>query len=320
MGLRPETDAAPLRMGTAFHRGVERRDPETAYKLTDDLEAAIIATMLTGYVWLYGNEEPDVETEMPFEIPLVNPDTNTASRTFVLAGKMDGIRKIDDTRLAAKETKTTSDDISDGSDHWLLKRYDGQLTLYYIAARYLGFNIEAILCDEARKPSIRPKQIPELDEDGCKITVDEKGDRVFLKNGKPRQSASSKDGWVLVSRTETPDEFAVRFLNDIVERPEYYFARREITRLEQDIDDYRRELWQQAKNMIEARKHGRWYRNVGKWSCGMCEYKNICLQNITVNPDMPPVGFVILQNVHPELEGDNYDSKETPSKTAATIA
>ena len=110
---------------------------------------------------------------------------------------------------------------------------------------------------------------------------------------------------IRLRKDETPEQYGVRLLADIGERPDYYYARREVPRLEDELAEYRLELWQQAAALREAQRAMRWFRNVGKMTCGHCPFATLCLNSINVNVDAPPSGYEVRAEVHPELsQGD----------------
>jgi len=336
LGLRSRREAAALRMGAAVHVGLEHwsrgASPEQAIlEATTDyatcppwaepydwqIEGEIVGNLLAGYFWRYQNNDIEyVEIEKPWDAPLVNPRTGRESRIWRLAGKRDGIVRIPDGRLFVLERKTAGEDIGPDSDYWLRLRCDQQISLYVISAFHQGHDVAGVLYDVIRKPTIRPRQVPLVDKDGRKFVVDEQtGNRIFKKDGQPRQSAGA--GMKLSTRPETPEEYGARLLADIEERSDYYYQRREVPRLEDDLQAFRLECWQQAKLLTDCRHWGRWFRNVGRNTCSFCEYANLCLQSITVDPpacaasvaagrEAPPDGFEIVADVNPELsEGDD---------------
>jgi len=323
--LRSQREATALRIGGAVHLGLERWSRGTP---ADDailqatsgyavcpawadahewaVERGTVANLLAGYFWRYqGDPLEYIEVEKVWNMPLVNPETGRASRTYELAGKRDGLVRTPDGRLFVLERKTTGEDIGPESDYWLRLRCDPQISLYILSARHDGHDVAGVVYDVVRKPSIRPRQIPVLDESGLKTVLDDAtGERVRNRDGKPRQSAGP--GMTLATRTETPAEYGARLLADIEERPDFYFQRREVPRLEDDLEEFRLECWQQAKLLSDCRRWGRWFRNVGRSTCPFCEYANLCLQSITVEPGVSPAGFEIVEDVHPELmEGED---------------
>lgn len=338
MQLSPVRDQVPLRMGKAHHRGLELHgngladqdaiDQATASYVgpppagMDEhawlIEGETVRQLLAGWLWRYSADMVVVRriaVEAAFTVPLVNPETQAVSRSFVLAGKLDAIVELSDGRMAVYEAKTAGEDIGPDAAYWLRLRKDPQISLYYLAARALGHEVATVIYDVTRKPTIRPNQVPLLDERGDKIVLDRDGNRVMTKQGKPRQTSSSEDGYTLQCRLELPDEFAERLLNDIGNRPDYYYQRREVPRLADELAQFQAELWQQAQLLLECRRRAArlprpqdaYFCNVGRFTCDNCPFAEICLQSITVNPDQPPSGYVVRSDKHPELIPDEGD-------------
>lgn len=290
LGLARVRQDAPRRFGSAFHCGQEARNsgkdgaaamaealagydvvPDWADPTDWAVERETLAQLLSGHFWRYENDNVEiVAAERTFELPLTNPDTGKASRAFLLAGKIDAIVRLPDGRLAVLEYKTAGEDIGPDAEYWLRLRCDPQISLYVIAARAMGFDVATVLYDATRKPSIRLRQ------------------------------------------NENPQQYGQRLLADIGERPDFYFARREVPRLEDDLAEYRAEIWQQAQQLLEIRRRAdrlgdpsrAWFRNAGRWTCGYCDFAQICLNGVRVQPGtQTPCGFQILSDPNPELEG-----------------
>lgn len=301
LGIQQEQTEFALRVGSAFHAALEAidkdQDPAEVLEagLSDPFDLALVAAMVNGHAIRYADAALEVvATEQEFDLPLVNPSTSRPSPYWRLAGKMDRIVRLPDGRRALMEYKTTSRDFSPGADYWLALHMDQQLSIYVNAARALGYNIETVIYDVTRRPMFRPlKATPESER---QYTQKESK----LKDGTVRPAgslyANQRD------RDETPEEFAERVAADIAERPDHYFARIEIARLDQDLEDCRAEVWQQAAAVREARSMGRWYRNPGACTGPFpCSYLSICL-----NRDLEtttPMGFVRSLDIHPELSG-----------------
>jgi hypothetical protein len=135
--------------------------------------------------------------------------------------------------------------------------------MYINAARQQGLEIETALYDCIRKPTIRP---------------------------------------VLKTVPMTPDQWRVKLSADIAERPEYYFQRFEIPRLESDLDEFKAELYMVSKDVLECRRSGRWYKNTSNcrmWS-SLCPYYRICSGELGISNGCPD-GFQVVENVHQEL-------------------
>jgi len=290
LGLTRVRKAQPLRFGAGYHKGLELwrglfgqhvagiletvlAEYAVVLEWADPVEWAVeretLRALLTGYFWRYGNDNLTfASVEQAFGFPLRNPSTGHASRRFKLAGKWDGIVRLSDGRLLDMEYKTSGEDISPDADYWRRLRYDGQISLYVLAARAKGYDVAGVLYDVTRKPTIRLRQ------------------------------------------KETPEQYGQRLLDDIGQRPDYYYQRREIPRLEDDLARFQAETWQLSRHLLDLRKRANrladpslaWFRNISKLTCGQCEYADVCLNGMPVDPACPPAGFQILASVHPELE------------------
>jgi hypothetical protein len=321
-GIRPAEEGKALRMGSAVHAGLDIlkkggsletahdaaavsyvNRPDGADSLEFDYEQMTVLCLISGWDWRWG-ENGGMEvlmSEESFEIPLLNPATNAPSTKFNLAGKTDGIIAVDGRQLVL-EHKTVSEDLSESSGYWQRLQMDGQISLYVHAARQLGMtNVSGVMYDVIRKPSIRPEAVPLLDENGIKIVLDANGQRVMTADGKkPRQTGSTADGYVLQTRPMEPNEWARKLANDIGARPDFYFARREIARLDGEIRESLDELWDLQKTLAEAKLRSRWYRTVSRDTCPYCPFFSLCSSKTDVTVNVPD-GFVRVDNVHQEL-------------------
>ena len=127
MGLRPVRESVPLRIGGAFHKGLETfataggaafeekvlsaiQAATEQYEaipqgVTDPLEWAIervtVERLLHAYFLRYQNDGLNVvAVEAEFNLPLRNPESGAESRLFRLAGRIDRIVQLPDGRLA----------------------------------------------------------------------------------------------------------------------------------------------------------------------------------------------------------------------------
>ena len=310
LGITSYTTAAPLRFGGNAHLAWELwskgATPEEAinqaiaeYDNADDYELQIeritLATMLAGYFWYYRNDNLIYEEiEGGFCLPLMNPNPGkrqSVSRTFKLAGKRDGIVRLNGRRFLL-ERKTTNADISDGSEYWLRLRCDQQISLYIIAAQQADVDVSEVLYDVMRKPTIHP----------YRATPKEK--LRYRKDGELYANCREIN--------ESPDDYGERLWQDILERPEFYYQRREVPRLHDELELCKQEAWAIADWL----RKGYSFRNVS-YLCSKCEFVTLCLQSISVDLDNIPVGFNLLENKHPELE-ENNDNNSTTDSTATT--
>jgi PD-(D/E)XK nuclease superfamily protein len=142
-----------------------------------------------------------------------------------------------------------------------------------------------------RKPSIAPKQITT------------KRDKEALYHSKQYYGAALAEGDVdefLATERETPRMYAARLIQDCTEtRPEWYFQRRQIPRLDAEIVEYAGELWGHTQDLIVSRRESRWPRNSG--ACMLygspCKYLGICSGHDSIESGQ----WTTKEWVHPEL-------------------
>lgn len=340
-GIRPIVDGRALRMGSAYHAGLEAwanthdldqavnaaRDcyfvpPENCDEREWALECETVVRLVCGYTWRW--EQCPIEhiaAELKCELPLINPKTGKASKLFRLAGKIDGIVKLEDGRTAVLEHKLLGDDISADSELWRrVTRMDPQITLYVYFARKMGYDVTTVLYDVARKPTIKPQWVSICDSDGEPIVLDAHGERVKAGN-KWRKTGDKDKGYVLQERECSIDEWGERLNADIGTRPDFYYQRVEVPRMDGDIDALLDELWDIQQTIRDAQTKDRWYRTVTKNTCQFCSYVGLCERNHDPAKDDLPSTFVRLKNLHPELELTHASAPDGPAETVtATTA
>ena len=278
-GIRKLYEGEALIIGREIHDAIDKGEvpvvPDPPADMTDSeaLDAyfvtwAKIRGLVEGYLEFWSDDNCEIlASEIEFEMPIINPESGRSSRTFNARGKIDRIVKLPDGRVAILELKTTSENLDRGSDYWRRLQLDQQISLYWIGAKSLGHEIQTILYDVIRKPSIRPKLIGKGDD----------------------------------KHRETAEEYRERLVADINERPEFYFARDEVPRLQSDIEEFQQELWDQSKVLNECQKNGFWYRNTN--AClhpFRCEYFDICHMDFKEGDPLPE-GFVRAERQHEEL-------------------
>jgi len=307
LGLRRIVDAQPLRFGSAFAFGLDRyrqgkylaaeiiadtvRQYDAHRPSNDDdwlIEREQIARLLVGYFWRWARMDQSLTilaTELPFDMPLINPETGRASRLFTVAGVIDAIVKLPDGRIAIMEDKTSGQSLDVNSDYWKRLRIDSQISIYWRAAEQLGYDVATVLYDVIRKPSIRPRKLTLVEKAGIKDSGRWYGELATIP----------ADG------RETPQMYGARLRKDMADRPDFYFARREIPRLQTDLQESDWDVWQTAKMIRECQKHNRWPRNTT--ACvgfGRCTYFDLCTDGF--DPGTVPHGFEKVDDVHPELQ------------------
>lgn len=319
LGYRPRVDAEALRFGTLLHLGLEAwwkakqagqpveewlaaAQRALAERQVEEIELAKLQVLLTGYHLRWADEPYEViAVEQTFQGPLVNPATGRASQVWQLAGKLDVlVRDPRDGRTLIVEHKSSSEDVSPGSDYWRRLRMDGQVSVYFEGARFLGHTADACLYDVVGKLAHRPSAVPVLDEHGNKVVLDAKGERVKTAQGKWRQTGDAAQGYVLQTRTETAEEFQGRIAAIVAESPEKYFARGDVHRLEADMADALTDVWQLAQSLREEELAGRAPRNPD--ACMQpgrtCPFLAVCAGEANIeNAEL----YERIADVHPEL-------------------
>lgn len=276
VGLRSAKPSEALFFGTAFHLFPELK----SNGVTDFGEALGIAlsqskgdwkeetvAKLTGLgrgYWDFYSEDDCIEAmeaEKEFRVPI------PGSRAFESAGKIDGIARLKDGRIALVEHKTTSDSIVADSSYWVRLRFNRQLLKYVDACRKSGIKLDTILYDVIRKPSIRVKQ------------------------------------------NETCEAYAERLYQDTQTRPEFYFARREVTITDTDIERFNIDQRAVCKMILGCRSEARrckhpedgFPKTNTQMTCLGCPYEQICLSGEYLDLQNIPCGMVVENNVHSEL-------------------
>lgn len=321
-GLTPVARVLTLFFGTMAHRALEAwwlakkaglpvdawLDAAIAQTLETDIEpieAARCRVMLVGYHLRWKDEPFDVlAVEAEFRGDLVNPKTGKASKTWQLAGKIDVIiRDRRDGLVYLVEHKTSSEDVSPGSDYVKRLKMDGQVSTYFEGGRLLGYDIAGCIYDVLCKPKHELRQVPELDEHGNKQVFDSEGNRVRTAQGKWRQTPDSAQGFVLKSREETLDEFTARVGEAVALEPDAYFARPMVVRLEAELNESLTDTWELAQGLQYDEVKGRYPRNPD--SCvsfgRTCPYFAVCCGEASVDDQRL---FARTDQVHSELSAE----------------
>ncbi len=250
--------------------------------------------LFAGYVWRWQADELElVKSEHQFRFPIAHD--------IALCGKVDKLVRLADGRVAMMEHKTTSDDIASDSMYWKGLRLNAQVSNYLAC-----IDADTVLYDVIRKPALSPSQVPITDDNGTKIVLDNAGQRVYNRDGRPRQTGDNTLGYTVQTCLETPEDYGVRILDDIAKRPDYYFARKEVSRtkdqLEKALDDVG-----EVSCLILNGLHPR-----NTQSCTnryyACTYFDVCSSGGWDETKPVPEGFEIATSKHEELEGhENVD-------------
>lgn len=223
---------------------------------------------------------------------LCNPETKRKSRSFSVAGKLDVIAEQAG-RCILFDHKTTSEDIEDpNAPYWRQLVVEGQVNHYYLLGWLNGHKFDQAMWDVVRKPSISPKKLTKAERASVvsegvyfgREIADET--RQALAGGEERESLLM---------------YEARLAHDCTtERPERYFQRRAVPRLDDEILEYASELWDHGQDMLAVRNTGRNPRNSG--ACMLygapCKFLGICSGHDTPESDK----WQRKAHVHTELE------------------
>jgi CRISPR/Cas system-associated exonuclease Cas4 (RecB family) len=356
IGLTKTEVGVALRIGSAWARAMEARWHGKTYEqalieaIPDGIElnaydCAIVSALLAAYYEVYGRNE---------KVGKLHPEVEITPRElgvgdFIVRGKLDGLGSLKDGRSVIIESKTTSARLDASSDYWLRLSFNLQVLQYLSEARQMGWDIAVIFYDVTRKPMIRPCEINSLDSKGLKIVIDKNGKRIYktkkvtlaTKVGKkkgvakkivkevedlnsPRQSGDESKGWFVKSHTETPDEYCDRVYKDALARPDFYFARREIPVIDQQLVAFELQREAIARRILRQRQdeeglvnpEDAWLRNVSEHTCNFCQFKSFCLSNIHPNINNPPEGFEV-RGFNPELERTEPCESDSQNESVA---
>lgn len=107
---------------------------------------------------------------------------------------------------------------------------------------------------------------------------------------------------------ETLEAFAIRLRDDCEKRPEFYFARREVSILHDDLEAFRIKRKEVCYQIAALRQRGRKTKNpASPWlcceqqqTCNFCEFKSFCLYGAEASILNIPSGFYVGEK-NPEL-------------------
>ncbi len=323
-GVRPRNDGEALRIGSLVHRALEAwlnaridfaGEPDAwlvlaldaiAGRAFDAYEQVKVEEMIRGYHTRWHAEELDVvAVEHQFVFPVNNPSTRGKSKTFMHAGKLDGVVRWGG-RLCLLEHKTCGDEIDDPSAaYWETLAMDAQVSLYYLGAESLGWKLEGCLYDVLKKPGLRPaKATPEDQRKYTAEKIDKKTGEVLEPS---RLYANQR------AEDETPEEYRARIRAAIEADPARHYVRKEIHRLDVQLRQFMRNAWGKATALREthaaAREEGVDSVLQVTAAChrfGRCFLFDVCSAGL--NPDDFPERFARLDNKHPELDPDLIQS------------
>jgi hypothetical protein len=239
-----------------------------------------------------------VHIERTLSCRLPNPDTGKFSRDLLVGGKIDVVfDRMGKTVFF--DHKTVSEDIADpAGTYWKQLIVDSQPSHYHWLLWLNGEKVDECTWNCLRKPSISPKQLKSKAERASAIA-----ERRYFNA--PLSQATLD--WLQTNDREDLPMYEARLTHDCtIERPDWYFQRRTVPRLDDELMEYGRDLWDAGQLILDARRHNRWMKHPR--SCMQygrpCPYLGICSGYTT--PDGPE--WTKREKVHPELDSSDHNT------------
>lgn len=275
--LVPKKKATALRFGSLIHECLELWHTHGDLELVLDhidracLERAgdeqltsmwhLARAMMTGYVRRYPREDFEVVAiEETFEGAIVNPETCAASRSFKLAGKVDGIVRKDGSYFLLEHKTASHIDGSYIERLWT----DFQIILYaWYVEQSLGFKIAGIIYNVLAKAKLQQNKGETEGE---------------FQARRAQLIAKSKTGKTSAKRRmpESDEEFQARLAEKYAD-PEMFL--RQVLYISRDrFAALQDELWELGQQLLDARRRDVWYQNTSQcFQYGRpCPYYPLC--------------------------------------------
>ncbi len=251
-----------------------------------EVEKYTLLAAFIAYCEHFQEKEDIISSEQRFELMLRHPQTHVPIRDGKLVGRVDKFKR-DGNRVKVKEYKTTGRDISTGSDYWRELEQNIQPRSYVYALHRmiekgeidLGAMVGSVEYDVFRRPGIKPKASVKKE-----LVVSGAPAGKYIYYGMTFAISNGE-----IPNIETPPMFFARLLADMKDRPNFYFARREIAIPTKELEDFEQELFNLYRLIKFCRENKAW--DFDKSACSSpfhCTYKDICLNNVDITENLPP--------------------------------
>ena len=301
-------DREVLQVGSTWHKAHEARDkggnPYDAISrhAPSALWAEKLSRLFAAYLWYWEDQPLDVERpEFTFGVEI---ESGVTGDPIPFLGQIDGVIRISG-RRGILERKTTSEDLSADSRYWDRLRMDTQVGAYSLAFRKEFGEMPAfVIYDVVRKPTIRAKSLTKADVARMKEENDEHGFAGYF--GEKFQGAELEEA--LATKRESLGMYGARLTADIGDRPDWYFARREVQRTQQDLEAAATDIGHHVAQIEFDRGHGGFARNPDACNTfGLCDFFDLCANNADISTGKVPDGFQVREHRHPELHDDDEE-------------
>ena len=232
---------------TIFYEINTRIDNAYSHREMDEKQKRdwhLAKAMMSGYINQYPSEDfRIIDTELEFSVPIINPNTHRASRSFELMGKVDALVMLNN-EYYIMEHKTAALITGDYIEKLPM---DFQINLYAMAvSRYKNISIAGVIYNVIQKSKIRQK-------------LGETEQQFELR--KQELIQKSKTGKTSAKRQlpESDVQFQLR-LEKVYDNPTMYH--REILYFSQsDIDRTQTQLWEITQEILNTNRRGIWSQN-----------------------------------------------------------
>lgn len=296
---RPVAKAHSLRFGSLFHLGLNAwhwTNGDSFDRMVNATNAMRVASMgsgidpfdlvkaeemMLGYTAQWGQVDwVTIGVEMQFKFSSWTNEEND----YIMTGSSDVVIR-DRTAKRIVEHKTSSQDIQPGSPYWSrVIALDPQVSTYLHGIRSMGHDVQDCVYDVVHKVLLEPhKATPEDQRTYTKAT----------KKEPSRLYASQR------SEDESLEDFRQRVRADIVSRPQFYFVRQTVVRLDHDHAEHSRDLNATAIMIAFAMEKDIFPRspNACERFGRLCSYHPVCSGNESIDSAM----FRTAKTAHEEL-------------------
>ncbi len=277
---------------------IDRAYPNRDQEADEKRDWHLATAMMRGYATRYTDEEFEVVAlEKTFEGKIVNPATGASSRSFTLAGKVDGVVRIGDEHYLL-EHKTAS---QLGGDYLERLWTDFQIVLY---SRYIEQTLGIRLAGVLYNVLVKARLVQSLGE----TEVEYEARRAALV-------AKSKTGKTTAKRKlpESDEAFQERLAAKYSDPQMFHRERLYLSR--DRFEELQAQLWELTQAYLEARRRGVFYQNTA--FCfhyrRPCAYLPLCQAG-----GSPVVAENLYQKVPPHeelreaVDGDESSSNDDP--------
>jgi hypothetical protein len=266
-------------------------------------ERAKVMYGMAAYAWYYADDEYEtLATELKFELPVINPRTGRTLPNCKLVGKIDKLVRNQNGIVMIMEHKTTSSSLNSDSTFWGNLRLNTQISMYVYAAQQMQLAgdlemygikttdplIQDCVFDGLHKPGIAPKKLSQKDskefvETGRyfekKFEVTHSSVGTLVDDELAVTEPGAKEGTFTIR--ETPEMYGMRLMDDMSERPEFYFGRREVARTKKDIENFQKKIYSIYQGYKFMCRTETWSKDEDQCEATyICEYTGLCYNNV----------------------------------------